>query len=54
MNKNYSKKVHKFSSSEKNLFKAKKIAYMDESEMKYLNSQQKLGINQKLLDFISD
>jgi len=54
MNKNYSKKVHKFSSSEKNLFKAKKIAYMDESEMKYLNSQQKLDINQKLLDFISD
>jgi len=54
MNKNYSKKVHKFCSSEKILFKAKKIAYIDGSEMKYLNSQQKLDINQKLLDFISD
>ena len=51
MNKNTPKKNHKCSLSEKNLIKTNKLAKIDESEMKYLNTQ---NINQKLLDFISD
>lgn len=51
MNKNTPKKDLKCSLSEKNLIKTNKIAKIDESEMKYLNTQ---NINQKLLDFISD
>ena len=52
MNKKPPKKIH--SLSEKNVLKANKLAQIDESEMKYLITQQKLNINQKLLDFISD
>lgn len=51
MNNNTQKKIHKYSFSEKNLFTKNKIVQIDESEIKYLNTQ---NINQKLLDFISD
>ena len=54
MNKNTQKKNHIYSLSEKNLLKTNKLAQIEESEMKYLNTQQKFSINQKLLDFISD
>lgn len=54
MNNNNQKKFHKYSLSQKNLLIANKITQFEEPEMKYLNSQTKLNINQKLLDFISD
>jgi hypothetical protein len=54
MNKNTPKKIHKYSLSEKNILKANKLAQIDESEMKYLVTQQKFNTNQKLFDFISD
>ena len=54
MNKNTQKKNRIYSLSEKNLLKTNKLAQIEESEMKYLNTQQKFSINQKLLDFISD
>jgi hypothetical protein len=54
MNKNTQNKIHKYSLSEKNILKANKLAQIDESEMKYLVTQQKFNTNQKLFDFISD